>query len=150
MLPCQGTALLLTVRLNGFPEPNAIGEKMNFSAVVFAEPTDLHNKDLILPHQNLSCGIIGLDIGGSLAKIVFQSTDNDGTTLQFHEFESGDVETVLDKLVKISRSAESTFVRIVGTGGGIFKNYDLIHTRLNTEIQCEDEMECLITGLLFP
>jgi type II pantothenate kinase len=40
-------------------------------------------------------------------------------------------------------------VRIVATGGGAHRFYDLLKNELGVEVRREDEMECLITGLGF-
>lgn len=38
----------------------------------------------------------------------------------------------------------------MATGGGAFKYYDKLKEALNVDIIREDEMECLITGMLQP
>jgi type II pantothenate kinase len=40
-------------------------------------------------------------------------------------------------------------VKIMATGGGAHKFYDLFRESLGVEVRREDEMECLITGLNF-
>lgn len=40
-------------------------------------------------------------------------------------------------------------VKIMATGGGAHKYYDLFREQLGVEVRREDEMECLITGLNF-
>jgi len=37
---------------------------------------------------------------------------------------------------------------VVATGGGAFKYYDEIKRRVGVEVMREDEMECLIIGML--
>ncbi|RPA81778.1 fumble, partial [Ascobolus immersus RN42] len=63
--------------------------------------------------------------------------------------ETKDLDTLLSRLLKIISELGGKPVVIVGTGGGIFKYNTEITKRLGMQLQREDEMECLITGLDF-
>jgi bifunctional damage-control phosphatase, subfamily II, fusion protein len=85
-----------------------------------------------------------------LAKIVYVSSDREPgrehAKLVFAVSETKDLETLLNRLANIITSLGGKPVEIIGTGGGIFKYNDRITGRLGMQLQCEDEMECLITG----
>ena len=82
-----------------------------------------------------------------------------GGSLNFTRFETSDIPSCISFLrALIDRSAELNgvspesmrrSVRIVATGGGAHKFYDLFGAELGVEVHREDEMECLITGLSF-
>jgi type II pantothenate kinase len=82
-----------------------------------------------------------------------------GGSLNFTRFETSDISSCISFLrALIDRSAELNgvspesmrrSVKIVATGGGAHKFYDLFGRELGVEVHREDEMECLITGLSF-
>lgn len=82
-----------------------------------------------------------------------------GGSLNFERFETDDMEVCINFLRGlIERSAELNgvtleemrqSVKIVATGGGAHRCYDLLRNELGVEVHREDEMECLITGLGF-
>jgi type II pantothenate kinase len=97
-----------------------------------------------------------LQIGGSLAKLVYVSRDEHsqelGDKLHFVTFETTSVDDCVefmsqlrDKQRALSGSAPSD-LRVVATGGGAFKFYDRIRETLGVEVQRGEEMHCLITG----
>ncbi|CEM11684.1 unnamed protein product [Vitrella brassicaformis CCMP3155] len=110
---------------------------------------------------------IGLDVGGSLAKVVFSSTGEthnqseglsppddhleldlgDGRTLRFIHFQTkqmGDLITFLRDVVGV-RPGQALEV----TGGGAFKYQDLLSKKLGVQIHKNDEMQSLMNGLSF-
>lgn len=98
---------------------------------------------------------IALDIGGTLAKVVYSPLDSN--KLLFHTVETERITKFIQLLHDIIHKYnnghyEST--RIVATGGGAFKFYDLFNNEFpilyqNQLISQFDEMECLIKGLDF-
>jgi len=82
-----------------------------------------------------------------------------GGSLNFTRFETSDISSCISFLrALIDRSAELNgvspesmrrSVKIVATGGGAHKFYDLFGQELGVEVHREDEMGCLITGLSF-
>lgn len=82
-----------------------------------------------------------------------------GGSLNFERFETDDIDECIEFIrALIERSAQVNLVsveemrkgvKILATGGGAHKFYELFHDLLSVEIHREDEMECLIEGLKF-
>jgi len=82
-----------------------------------------------------------------------------GGSLNFERFQTEDIEECVEYIHQlIVQSAEANgvsiaemrkSVKIMATGGGAHKFYDLFTQRLEVEVHREDEMECLIKGLRF-
>ncbi|KAF6754278.1 pantothenate kinase [Ephemerocybe angulata] len=82
-----------------------------------------------------------------------------GGSLNFERFETDDIDACVAFIQElISRSAEVNgvsieemrrSVKIMATGGGAHKFYELFREELQVEVRREDEMECLIEGLKF-
>lgn len=82
-----------------------------------------------------------------------------GGSLNFERFETSNIEACVDFIRElISRSASvngvseqemKKSVKIMATGGGAHRFYELFSEGLGVEVQREDEMECLIEGLRF-
>lgn len=92
---------------------------------------------------------IGLDIGGSLTKIVY-TIDNRVFLEKFATDSIQEIFKFLEQLVKVN---QLKFQYVVTTGGGSYKFYDKLNKifteRHKIEIVKKDEMECLIHGLNF-
>lgn len=83
-----------------------------------------------------------------------------GGKLNFKNFETAKIDELtgyMDRLVngvqgKPTQSSESRSsgepLYVMATGGGAYKYFDKIQDRLGVQIYREDEMECLIVGLL--
>ncbi|KAH0607479.1 uncharacterized protein H6S33_002513 [Morchella sextelata] len=119
-------------------------------------------KDIRLPHHKADVSHIAVDIGGSLAKLVYFSREpnGEGGKLSFKNFETERIEELvayMGGLVNGKRGAKEgeegdkgeDVLYVMATGGGAFKFYDEIKEALGVEIYREDEMECLIIGLDF-
>lgn len=96
---------------------------------------------------------IALDIGGTLAKIIYSPLDSN--KIMFHTIETEKIKAFINFLhniiLKWNNSNYKT-TKIVATGGGAFKFYDLLNNEfpvLYDRINQFDEMECLIKGLDF-
>ncbi|OUM67743.1 hypothetical protein PIROE2DRAFT_39741, partial [Piromyces sp. E2] len=97
---------------------------------------------------------IGIDIGGSLAKVVWYSQNKNsyaatGGRLNFTKFETENIEKCIEFLKEIIRKDNNENVSmskrvLKATGGG-----ELLNDELNVIVETEDEMECLIIGLNF-
>lgn len=82
-----------------------------------------------------------------------------GGSLNFERFETDNIHECVDFIKHlIERSADINRVsldemrrnvKIMATGGGAYKFHDLFKEQLGVEVEREDEMECLITGLNF-
>ncbi|XP_006454191.1 hypothetical protein AGABI2DRAFT_197040 [Agaricus bisporus var. bisporus H97] len=82
-----------------------------------------------------------------------------GGSLNFERFETDDIGTCVEFIQElIQRSAQMNGVsieemrkgvKIMATGGGAHRFYELFREKLQVEVRREDEMECLIEGLQF-
>ncbi len=115
------------------------------------------SRDIALPFQNTNVDHLALDIGGSLAKIVYFTKDPNGKggRLNFIKFETEKIDDFINYLkslipaADISSSHKNHKTQVMATGGGSFKFYEKLIQELSIEITREDEMECLIVGLDF-
>ncbi|CAH1755830.1 1235_t:CDS:10 [Entrophospora sp. SA101] len=134
--------------------------------------------DIVLPNQKEYVSQIAVDIGGSLAKVVYFSrrpNSSNGGRLNFIKFETEKIDECIDFIANlvfartrsINQQSDSTAnnnngndndgndnsngkVVIKATGGGAHKYYKIFQERLKgVKIEKEDEMECLIDGLNF-
>ncbi|KAK9240877.1 type II pantothenate kinase [Lipomyces kononenkoae] len=144
--------------------PSSIGLR---TADINGNGKNTHNRDIVLPHHTADVSHIAVDIGGSLAKLVYFTRDDDsmGGRLNFTMFETENIEDLfafMSKLISAKRQSisdgsaeteaattEKKKVYIMATGGGAYKFYDRMRKELDVEIWREDEMECLIVGLDF-
>lgn len=82
-----------------------------------------------------------------------------GGSLNFERFETDNIHECVEfiqhliersaNVNRVSLSEMRKSVKIMATGGGAHKFYDLFREQLDVEVRREDEMECLITGLNF-
>ena len=82
-----------------------------------------------------------------------------GGSLNFERFETDDINACVDFIQElIQRSAEMNGVsieemrkgvKILATGGGAHRFYELFMEQVHVDVRREDEMECLIEGLKF-
>lgn len=126
---------------------------------VEGEGIHYERKDIRLPHHTGVVSHVAVDIGGSLAKLVYftrelDSPDNGGR-LNFINFETHRIDLCIEFIKQIKEEHErlngssSNDLCVVATGGGAYKYYDRLKEALNVDILREDEMECLIIGLDF-
>ncbi|KAI2632882.1 fumble-domain-containing protein [Xylaria nigripes] len=116
-------------------------------------------KDIRLPNHTAVVSHIAVDIGGSLAKLVYFSREahstEPGGRLSFHSFETDRIDDCIefmrhlkDKQLALNGSKPKDLC-IMATGGGAFKYHDRIKDALGVDVLREDEMTCLIIGLDF-
>ncbi|KAI5867427.1 fumble-domain-containing protein [Durotheca rogersii] len=116
-------------------------------------------KDIRLPNHTAVISHIAVDIGGSLAKLVYFSREphstEPGGRLNFLSFETDRVDDCIefmrhlkDNQLALNGSTPGELC-VMATGGGSYKFYDRIRERLGVDVLREDEMECLIIGLDF-
>ncbi|KAK6086100.1 pantothenate kinase [Seiridium cupressi] len=116
-------------------------------------------KDIRLPNHTAVVSHIAVDIGGSLAKLVYFSREahsrEPGGRLNFMNFETDRIVDCIefmkhlqDKQLALNGSRSGDLC-VMATGGGAYKFYDMIRERLGVDVVREDEMECLIIGLDF-
>ncbi len=78
-----------------------------------------------------------------------------GGRLNFLSFETDRIDECIDFLLDLKRrhmaanGSRPTELCVMATGGGAYKYYDRIRSRMGTDVLSEDEMECLIMGKLF-
>lgn len=111
---------------------------------------DIELKASLLPNNSIFT--IAIDIGGSLAKVVFMPTNSN--RLMFRTLETERIDEFMQLLHDIIHQYhEGLYERtlLVATGGGSYKFYDLMVEQFPTVIGIErsDEMDCLIKGLDF-
>ncbi|WEW57455.1 pantothenate kinase [Emydomyces testavorans] len=112
------------------------------------------HKDIRLPHHTDVVSHVAVDIGGSLAKLVYFSPElgssADGGRLNFLNFETERIDLCVDFLKRLKENHKSLNgsalgpLCIMATGGGAYKYYDHLKEELGVDIIREDEMECLI------
>lgn len=112
-------------------------------------------RDIVLPNQTEHVSQIAVDIGGSLAKVIYftLSADRKGGRLHFKIFETEQVDDCIDYIVELLKNARHYGTQqqvLKATGGGAHLYHDKLTSKLpGVIVQKEDEMECLITGLSF-
>ncbi|KAG0740274.1 hypothetical protein G6F57_008907 [Rhizopus arrhizus] len=114
-------------------------------------------RDIVLPNQNEHVAHVAIDIGGSLAKMVYftSSADIKGGRLNFKKFETEKIDECIEFVAALmadvrTKSRQNNKLVLKATGGGAYLFYDKLKEKLpGVVIQKEDEMECLITGLNF-
>ncbi|KAI9834963.1 MAG: hypothetical protein M1819_002686 [Sarea resinae] len=116
-------------------------------------------KDIRLPNHTAVVSHIAVDIGGSLAKLVYFSREphstEPGGRLNFMKFETEDIDACIKFMQRLKskqqqlNGSQPGALCVMATGGGAFKYYDKIKEALGVEVLREDEMECLIIGLDF-
>ena len=109
-------------------------------------------KEISYPIQaNDSCFKIAVDIGGTLAKIIYISTTKQ--ILKFKTIETELIEQfiqLIHKIIKKYNNGNYQTTKLIATGGGAFKFKSLLDQEfasLNVPIIQLDEMKCLINGL---
>ncbi|CCK70684.1 pantothenate kinase KNAG_0F00120 [Huiozyma naganishii CBS 8797] len=97
---------------------------------------------------------IAVDIGGSLAKVVYSPVDSN--RILFHTVETENIDNFIQLLHSIIEKHSSGHVdttQLIATGGGAFKFHSRMqqefHNVINGDIIQLDEMGCLIKGLDF-
>ncbi|PVI06102.1 fumble-domain-containing protein [Periconia macrospinosa] len=116
-------------------------------------------RDIRLPNHTAVVSHVAVDIGGSLAKLVYFSREPDessiGGRLNFVKFETDQIDKCISFMRKLQadhqqlNGSAKDELCIMATGGGAFKFYDKIRKALGVKVLREDEMECLIIGLDF-
>ncbi|KAJ2772282.1 hypothetical protein IWQ56_001447, partial [Coemansia nantahalensis] len=135
------------------------------------KPGEAH--DILLPNQRQRVQKVAVDIGGSLAKVVYLTSGrhNQGGRLHFTAFETDNVETCVRFIRSLldggaaqagdeeedeeegssscGGSVPDSGSVIMATGGGAHRFRALLGRELGVEIRVEDEMESLTAGLNF-
>ncbi|KKY19739.1 putative pantothenate kinase [Phaeomoniella chlamydospora] len=116
-------------------------------------------KGIRLPHHTGVVSHVAVDIGGSLAKLVYFSREpgslQGGGRLNFLSFETDRIDLCIDFILQLKQKqlklngSNPHELCVMATGGGAYKFYDKMKEILGVDILREDEMECLIIGLDF-
>ncbi|EPX71610.1 fumble family pantothenate kinase [Schizosaccharomyces octosporus yFS286] len=140
---------------------------LNLTGAQILEEEGQDTKDIVLPNNRSQVTHIAVDIGGSLAKILYYVRDttspssssseineketDHGGRLSFAKFETSKIDDCINLMRQLiqdhARESRRKPVTVMATGGGAYKFYDRMSKELNVEVIREDEMECLITGL---
>eukprot|EP01132_Coremiostelium_polycephalum_P005431 gene5431-6775_t len=117
------------------------------------------NRPISLPHQSSPIKHFALDIGGTLAKLVYfvqnsRSSDDPkseiGGKLHFIKFQTKNIEDCFDFILENNLHIDEGKPKVVRvTGGGAYKYADLFEKKLGCKLIKEDEMQCLIWGTNF-
>ncbi|KAI9659942.1 MAG: hypothetical protein M1821_001294 [Bathelium mastoideum] len=117
------------------------------------------DKDIRLPNHTAVVSHVAVDIGGSLAKLVYFTREPPskelGGRLNFVKFETDKIDDCIEFMHRLQlkhqrlNGSTPSELRVMATGGGAYKYYDKIKESLGVEVLREDEMECLIIGLDF-
>ncbi|KIW08007.1 pantothenate kinase [Verruconis gallopava] len=123
------------------------------------EGYQLERRGIRLPNHKAVVSHIAVDIGGSLAKLVyfsFEPGDEQGGRLNFLKFETDKIDTCIAFMKRLKKEhmqrnglGSDHELCVMATGGGAYKYYERIKEALGVEVMREDEMECLIIGLDF-
>ncbi|KAF5385271.1 hypothetical protein D9615_001158 [Tricholomella constricta] len=135
---------------NGSPTPSSSMKRSGALTPLVLEPH----------HSHAGNGISALDDGFLRDSLIRRSIQHfPGGSLNFERFETDNIQDCVDFIQSlIQRSAEVNNVpiaemrrgvKIMATGGGAHRFYELFKDTLQVEVQREDEMECLIEGLKF-
>ncbi|CAG8026976.1 unnamed protein product [Penicillium salamii] len=126
---------------------------------VEAEGVHYENKDIRLPHHTGVVSHVAVDIGGTLAKLVYftreLNSEDNGGRLNFLNFETHRIDLCINFIRQLKEehekrnSSKRDELCVVATGGGAYKYYDRLREELGVNILREEEMECLIIGLDF-
>ncbi len=104
--------------------------------------------DIILPFQNKEITHIALDLGGTLAKVVyFTKRDSSGGRLVFAKFETQKIDELIQFLKSLVNNMET--IKISATGGGSHKFAALFKDELGVILDKQDEMDCTVKGMNF-
>ncbi|KAH7019985.1 fumble-domain-containing protein [Ilyonectria destructans] len=122
-------------------------------------PSHPETSDIRLPNHTAVVSHIAIDIGGSLAKLVYFSREVDSTDpggrLNFQNFETDRIDDCVEYMRHLRdnqlalNGSQPGELCVMATGGGAYKFYDKIREALGVDVLREDEMECLIIGLDF-
>ncbi|KAI8612374.1 fumble-domain-containing protein [Chytriomyces sp. MP71] len=126
---------------------------LNPNGASIHELGEAETRDILFPQQVDNLTQIAIDIGGSLAKVVWftKAADEFGGRMNFEKFETQNIDQLIDFLEKVIASTGFPKDKLIvkATGGGAVKYYERLKERLGVAVDREDEMECLITGLNF-
>ncbi|KAI9050428.1 hypothetical protein LZ554_005592 [Drepanopeziza brunnea f. sp. 'monogermtubi'] len=117
------------------------------------------SRDIRLPNHTAVVSHIAVDIGGSLAKLVYFSREphsrEPGGRLNFITFETDRIDDCIE-FMKQHKIKQQTLngskpgnLCVMATGGGAYKFYDKLRDALGVDVLREEEMACLIIGLDF-
>ncbi|KAK4971219.1 hypothetical protein LTR28_013430, partial [Elasticomyces elasticus] len=142
---------------NDISDPDSQSSNSNSPNDAPEEADYEHDKrSLRLPNHTSTVSHVAVDIGGSLAKVVYFSREEEGGRLNFLKFETDKVDVLIEFMRELQTQHKETNgerkreLCIMATGGGAYKYYDRIKSELGVDVVREDEMECLIVGISHP
>ncbi|KYQ99797.1 pantothenate kinase [Tieghemostelium lacteum] len=116
--------------------------------------SSIKDKPIILPNQSSPIKHFALDIGGTLAKLVYFVQDDSelGGKLHFIKFQTANIDDCFNFIIENrlhldQNSSAPKLVRV--TGGGAYKYADMFEKKLGCKLVKADEMQCLIWGTNF-
>ncbi|ETI27558.1 pantothenate kinase [Cladophialophora carrionii CBS 160.54] len=137
-----------------------VDDEMNAKNGTANEHVHWEHKDIRLPHHTDVVSHVAVDIGGSLAKLVYFSREtgsmHGGGRLNFLNFETDRIDLCIDFIQELKKTqlklngSTPQELCVMATGGGAYKFYNRMKEVLHVDVVQEDEMECLIiAGLDF-
>ncbi|CAN8100665.1 unnamed protein product [Discula destructiva] len=140
----------------GSSSPSSVAHHPNARG---SSPDHHQTKDIRLPNHTAVVSHIAIDIGGSLAKLVYFSREafstEPGGRLNFTSFETDRIDDCIAFMRHLKEKQQTLNgskpgqLTVMATGGGAYKYYDKIKDALGSDVIREEEMECLIIGLDF-
>ncbi|TFK26804.1 pantothenate kinase [Coprinopsis marcescibilis] len=141
---CSSSPSAAGSKLTGALTPLVLGQQCS-SNVNSADGLSALHDNLLLRQRSLQPSTRPHNFpGGSLNFERFETDNIDDCVTFIHELISRSAEVNNVSIEEMRRS-----VKIMATGGGAHKFYELFREYLQVEVRREDEMECLIEGLKF-
>jgi len=116
------------------------------------------DRPISLPNQSSPIKHFALDIGGTLAKLVYFVQNKDsknrqnemGGRLHFIKFQTANIDDCFNFILENNLHIDEGKPKVIRvTGGGAYKYADVFEQRLGCKLVKEDEMQCLIWGTNF-
>lgn len=131
-----------------FPRSPAVRINVEGARIVEDDDTPQTGRDIQFPYHDEAISHIAVDIGGSLAKVVYFKRDEDsGVRLNFTRFETANIDELikfLGVLIEKRRKNQAAQTQggkyskenicIMATGGGAYKFYEKIKLELGVDI----------------
>ncbi|RMD44712.1 hypothetical protein DV735_g330, partial [Chaetothyriales sp. CBS 134920] len=158
--PTLATSVQINVQGAFIVDDNDNDDAAAAAAQKHTENDHIHRerKDIRLPNHTDVVSHVAVDIGGSLAKLVYFSREPgsaDGGRLNFLTFETERIDLCIEFIQELKQSQAQLNgpsppqLSVMATGGGAYKFYERMRDTLHVNVVREDEMACLIMGLDF-
>ncbi|GME99780.1 unnamed protein product, partial [Ambrosiozyma monospora] len=142
------------------PKPlNVLGAHIVQDAEAYTNEEVPETKDIELPKHTNLINELAIDIGGSLAKLVYftrnePSSDGSpgGGRLNFFKIETSKIDEFIGIIKQVlekhyghnGKDKINHQLMLLATGGGSHKFHNILQEQLNCVVQTEDEITCLV------